>query len=244
MTNNTQENWSKIIIKKNDLWFIYNPNIVKSNVLTEIHMKQILEHRNNINVQDLMLINNYYSSISFIWFLALLLIIRFNFLNKYNFIEKWNIEYDYYLIIFGFSSFVIFWVFLNMWKFTIFIELIIIWYFIYLYRKDLKDLLELLFANPKINIELDSSVEEEAQILYIDSLSSSELLKLNLSVYNRTSNRVIKRILTRFWNLFVEKFIGLLNILLLILMLLSLAYILYFLFLGYDVGLNKWLINK
>ena len=244
MTNNTQENWSKIIIKKNDLWFIYNPNIVKSNVLTEIHMKQILEHRNNINVQDLMLINNYYSSISFIWFLALLLIIRFNFLNKYNFIEKWNIEYDYYLIIFGFSSFVIFWVFLNMWKFTIFIELIIIWYFIYLYRKDLKDLLELLFANPKINIELDSSVEEEAQILYIDSLSSSELLKLNLSVYNRASNRVIKRILTRFWNLFVEKFIGLLNIFLLILMLLSLAYILYFLFLGYDVGLNKWLINK
>ena len=71
-------------------------------------MKQILDHRNNINVQDLMLINNYYSSISFIWFLALLLIIRFNFLNKYNFIEKWNIEYDYYLIIFGFSSFVIF----------------------------------------------------------------------------------------------------------------------------------------
>lgn len=241
--NNTSQASSGIVVKKNDLGFIYNPNIVKTNLLTEIHMKQILEKRTNINVHDLMLLNNYYTNIGFIGTLVFLLLIRFTFLTKYNFIKRWKLEYEYYLILFAFSFLVIFGVFLHMRTFTIIVILGVAAYLFNLYKKTIRDFLDLLFAKPKIEINLDSSLEEETEILTIDNYTEEELMSINLAMYNKSSNRVIKKLMMKYVVLFLDKFVWLLNVFLWLLMMMSFIFIAYFIYIGYDMGLNLWLVK-
>lgn len=229
-------------IKYNQLGLIYNTNIVKNNFLVDAQLNQLLQNQPTLTVFDLVLLNNYYWSLTFIFGLLFLLIGKKTILKKKNFVKE-KLEFEYYLIELIVTSLIIFGFFLNNWKWAWFLAFFVFLAIIWIQRKNLLGFVEQVFYRKKVNINLDTSLEEEFELLSVNRIKDEELTLMELDTYSKSSDAIISTLNKKYFNLFSIKILEPINFILTLMLIACLAYISYFAIVAYNAWLLEWFIK-
>lgn len=229
-------------IKYNQYGMIYNSNIVKNNFLVDAQLNQILANQQTLTVFDLVLLNNYYGNLTFIFGLLFLVIGKLTLLKKKNFVKE-KLEFEYYLVDLLVTSLIIFGFFLNNWKMAIILALAAGWSIVWIQRKNLLWFIEQVFYRKKVNINLDTSLEEEFELLTVSKIKDSDLPTMELDTYARSSDAIISTLNKKFFNLFSIKILEPIIVILTVMLIICLLYICYFVLTAYNVGLLEWFIK-
>lgn len=229
-------------VKYNQYGLNYNANIVKNNFLVDAQLNQLLENQPTLSVFDLVLLNNYYGSLTFIFWLLFIIIGKLTLLKKKNFVKE-KLEFEYYLVEFLVTSLIIFGFFFNNWKMALMFAGISLWAIIWIQRKNLLGFIEQVFYRKKVNINLDTSLEEEFELLTVSKIRDEDLPNMELDTYSRSSDAIIGVLNKKFFNLFSIKILEPINMILSMMLLVCLGYISYFAIMAYNVGLLEWFIK-
>lgn len=231
-----------IKIKYNKYGLIYNANVINNNFLADAQMNQYLANQTTLNILDLVLLNNYYWSLSFIIGLIAIIVWKKLLLKKKTFV-KHKLEFEYYLVEIIVTSLIVFGYFFNNWWFGFFLAWVFFLWLLWVQRKAIFAFFEQVFYRKKVNIALDTSLEEEFEHMTVSKLKDAELKNLQLDTYTRSSNAIINTINLKYFNLFGIKILDWINMMLWIALMISLIYIWYFVIIAYNAGLLAWYIK-